>query len=81
MNALALGRSHIYIYIHIERECRIVLGKQWQARNSLTVGKHLPLVAVGSRQPSPFPCCVLSHNTICILDYFVCASSLWAVPG
>lgn len=33
-----------------------MLGKQWQARNSLTVGKHLPFgccVAVGSRQPSP----------------------------
>lgn len=30
-----------------------MLGKQRQARNSLTVGKHLPMVAVGSRQPSP----------------------------
>lgn len=30
-----------------------MLGKQWQARNSLTVGKHLPLVAVGSTLLSP----------------------------
>lgn len=68
MNALAPGRFPVlyilYVYSRVGLLCswKREMASLWGETNS----PWLPLS----------PCHVLSHNTICILDYFVCASSL-----